>query len=172
MTEKEFQMKKEWKLDAYLCVKALNNPVIHFNLGNLYMFLRRDERLTEEEIQTFNKLLNKIASSNLEFDLAKEVFEDDQLFKDREKEYEKDHEIRLIYNKVKKEWEDNTLYPSNQIDHYIYDLIEKRYNTDLDAKVEEIFNGVMKKCKKDDELNGYVISAEMRDERKTICPGE
>lgn len=85
MTEKKFQMRKEWKLDAYLCVKALNNPVIHFNLSNLYMLLRRDERLTEEEIQTFDKLLRKISSSNLEFDIEKELFEDDQFYKDKEK---------------------------------------------------------------------------------------
>ena len=75
----EFQMKKEWKLDAYLCVKGLANPNIHFNLGNLYMYLLRDEILTEEEIQEFERLMRKVTS--VEFKLQKELFEDDEAHK-------------------------------------------------------------------------------------------
>ena len=176
---KEFAMRKEWKLDAFLCIKALGNPIIHFNLGNLYMLLRRDERLTEEEIQTFDKLLRKISSSNLEFDIQKELFEDDQFYKDKEKEYEKDHKIRLIFSIVKKEWFEDTEYPENQFDLYVYDKIENyaydttknKYNLN-DKEIEEIFNIVMEKSEKYDKLTPYVEKAKMRDERKTICPGE
>ena len=75
----EFQMKKEWKLDAYLCIKGLKNPDIHFNLHNLYMYLQREEILTENEIQEFEKLMRKVTS--VEYDLLNELFEDDQAWK-------------------------------------------------------------------------------------------
>jgi len=75
----EFQMKKEWKLDAYLCIKGLKNPDIHFNLHNLYMYLSREEILTNEEIQEFERLMRKVTS--VEFELQKELFEDDPAWK-------------------------------------------------------------------------------------------
>ncbi len=77
--DEEFQMKKEWKLDAYLCVKGLTNPNIHFNLSNLYMYLLREEILTEKEIQEFDKLMRKVTS--VEYDLLHELFEDDEAYK-------------------------------------------------------------------------------------------
>lgn len=163
--KKEFAMRKEWKLDAFLCIKALGNPIIHFNLGNLYMLLRRDERLTEEEIQTFDKLLRKISSSNLEFDIQKELFEDDQFYKDKEKEYEKDHKIRLIYQKAKKEWFKDDEYPENQFDLYVYDMIENKYEDLNDKEIEDIFIAVMEKCKQYDRLKPYIERAKQRGEK-------
>lgn len=162
---KEFAMRKEWKLDAFLCIKALGNPIIHFNLGNLYMLLRRDERLTEEEIQTFDKLLRKISSSNLEFDIQKELFEDDQFYKDKEKEYEKDHKIRLIYQKAKKEWFKDDEYPENQFDLYVYDMIENKYEDLNDKEIEDIFIAVMEKCEQYDRLKPYIERAKQRGEK-------
>lgn len=77
--DEEFQMKKEWKLDAYLCIKGLKNPDIHFNLHNLYMYLSREEILTNEEIQEFERLMRKVTS--VEYDLLHELFEDDEAYK-------------------------------------------------------------------------------------------
>lgn len=75
----EFQMKKEWKLDAYLCIKGLKNPDIQFNLANLYMYLSRDGILTEKEIQEFDKMIRKMTS--VEYNLLEELFEDDQAWR-------------------------------------------------------------------------------------------
>lgn len=78
MTNREYNMRKEWKLDALICVLALRNPEIHFNLSNLYMYIRRDNIMTEEEIQTFDELFRKISRSSLEDKIRNEVFEDDE----------------------------------------------------------------------------------------------
>lgn len=76
----KFQMTKEWKLAAYLCVKGLRNPDVYFNLTHLYRYLKREEILTHEEIQEFEKLMRTVTSvaSNLE----KELFKDDEIYKE------------------------------------------------------------------------------------------
>lgn len=76
---REYKMRKEWKLDALICVLALRNPEIHFKLSNLYMYIRRDNIMTEEEIQTFDELFRKMSSSTLEDKIRNEVFEDDEM---------------------------------------------------------------------------------------------
>ncbi len=81
IVNKDYEMKKEWKLDAFICITALNNPKIHFNLHNLYMYMQRNGTMTEEEIITFDKLLSKIRSD--EHQLQQELFEDDPFFKQR-----------------------------------------------------------------------------------------
>ncbi len=73
-------MRKEWKLMAYVCVKGLRNADIHFNLTHLYRYLAREEILTKEEIQEFEKLMRKVTS--VERELENELFEDDEIYKE------------------------------------------------------------------------------------------
>ena len=169
--KQEYQMRKEWKTDALLAVKALRSACTaggHAGLDNLYTYAVGRGKVTWKEVQKFNDLFNKISGSDIQDMLSKDIYEDDQFFKELEKEYE----INIIYRKVRKEWFEDDVYPENQFDLYVDEVIRNKYEDLNDKKMEDILTAVIKKCKQDDELKPYVKKSEMRDDRKAIYPGE
>lgn len=169
--KQKYQMRKEWKTDALFTVKALRSAYTagHISgLSNLYNYVVGRGKMTQKEIKKFDELLDKISGSDIQDMLSKDIYEDDPIFKEKEKEYE----INFIYRKVRKEWFEDDVYPENQFDLYVDEVIRNKYEDLNDKKMEDILTAVIKKCKQDDELKPYVKKSEMRDDRKAICPGE
>lgn len=166
--KKEYSMRKEWKTDALFTVKALRSAYTaggHAGLNSLYTYVVGRGKMTKKEIEKFDDLLNKISGSDIQNILSKDIYEDDQFYKDKEKEYEKDHKIRLIYQKAKKEWFKDDEYPENQFDLYVYDMIENKYEDLNDKEIEDIFIAVMEKCEQYDRLKPYIEKAKQRGEK-------
>lgn len=72
-------MRKEDKLDAYMCLKYLRNGSTansHMSLHHLMEYAVSREKITEEEALNFEIMFDKIMAMHMQ--LSREIYEDDE----------------------------------------------------------------------------------------------